>query len=233
MRMPKFGFSSYLRQPMPLFTFADFQQPDRLVSVGIDLTGSEKKPSGWCFLKGKTATTYRLRTDEELVAHTVAARPAVISIDAPLSLPLGRLSVFDEDPGRQEFGITRHCERQLLQRGIRSYPPLIKSMQHLTQRGMALAQLFRAQGYPVIEGYPGGAQDILGVPRKSKSLPLLIAGLAALGLEGAFTSGQLSHDELDAITAALVGHFYLDGQFEALGDARESYLIIPKLPTRP
>lgn len=71
------------------------------------------------------------------------------------------------------------------------------------------------------------------MPRKSKSLLLLIAGLAALGLEGAFTGGQLSHDELDAITAALVGHFYLDGQFEALGDARENYLIIPKLPTQP
>nr|GEX01773.1 hypothetical protein [Tanacetum cinerariifolium] len=52
-------------------------------------------------------------------------------------------------------------------------------------------------------------------------------------LEGTFTGGQLSHDELDAITAALVGHFYLDGQFEALGDARESCLIIPKLPTQP
>ena len=194
--------------------------------VGIDLTGSEKKASGWATLHNGVVHTRRIKSNADLIAATVEANPAVIALDSPLSLPKGRLSVYDDDPGRHIFGISRLCERQMLKRGIRSYPTLIRSMQQLTLRGMLLAHEFRALGFEVIECFPGGTQDILGLPRKQKGLADLVQGLVRLGINGDYESA--SHDEIDALTAALAGCFYLAGQYEALGDEEEGLLILPK-----
>jgi predicted nuclease with RNAse H fold len=95
---------------------------------------------------------------------------------------------------------------------------------------MRLAQALRERGAEVIESYPGAAQDIMRIPRKKSSLDDLRYGLAAFGLRGKFLDGEASHDELDAITSAVVGYFYLTGDVEALGNPSEDYLIIP-LPT--
>lgn len=197
--------------------------------MGIDLTGSESKPSGFCFLENGFAVTRKVRGDEEILELINNVKPAVISLDSPLSLPAGRISPFDDDPGRKLYGINRSCERLLLARGIRSYPPLLPSMQKLTQRGIKLAGLLRVRGYTVIESYPGGAQDILGIPRKSKGLDQLKNGLSLLGISGEYIQSNVSHDEIDAVTCALVGVFFLSGQYEALGNEVEGYLIIPKV----
>jgi dephospho-CoA kinase len=81
----------------------------------------------------------------------------------------------------------------------------------------------------VIESYPGAAQDILGIPRKRASLELLARGLAAFGISGSFSTNAVSHDELDAITSAVVGLFFWAGRFEALGNDNEEFLIIPEI----
>src|SRR2546426_10850970 len=65
------------------------------------------------------------------------------------SLPSGRLRVEDSDPGRIAHGIMRHCERALKKRGINVYPCLIRSMQALTARGIAMAAELRRRGIPV------------------------------------------------------------------------------------
>lgn len=201
--------------------------------VGVDLTGSESRASGWCLLAGNNAETRSLNTDDEIVRETIATNPHLISIDSPLSLPHGRNTVFDDDPGREEFGIVRHCERILKKRGVNVYPALIPSMQRLTARGIRLAQKFRSLGYPVIESYPGAAQDIMNIPRKHAGLAFLEEGLSAFGVVGDFTVTQVSHDELDAITSAIVGVFFWAGRFEALGDGAEEALVIPDLNADP
>lgn len=197
--------------------------------VGIDLTGSERRPSGWCLLQGRTATTRMLSTNDDIIADTIAEKADLVSIDSPLSLPTGRTSVEDTDPGRAEHGIMRYCERVLKQRGVNVYPALIPSMQRLTARGIGLAKVFRERGIPVIESYPGAAQDILNIPRKRASLELLREGLAEFGIEGGFLRDPVTHDELDAVTSALVGVFFWAGKFEALGDLVEEALVIPDL----
>ena len=153
----------------------------------------------------------------------------MISIDSPLSLPKGRLTVDDEDPGRKIYGITRACERMLKKRGVNVYPSLIRSMQGLTARGRTLAKYFRGYGIPVIESYPGAAQDIMRIPRKQAGLAFLRDGLAEFGIEGEFCDKTVSHDELDAITSAVVGLFFWSGKFEGLGNNEEEYLIIPNI----
>jgi uncharacterized protein YprB with RNaseH-like and TPR domain/predicted nuclease with RNAse H fold len=202
--------------------------PDSRI-VGIDLTGSEARPSGWALLERNLVVSGMLHTDEEILSHTIAARPKVVSIDSPLSLPVGRDCCSDDCACRAVGGITRHCERELKRRGVNVYPSLIQSMQKLTQRGMRLAASLREAGIEVIESYPGAAQDIMRIPRKKASLEMLRAGLDRFGIRGIRSNGALTHDELDAITSAVVGTFYLADAFEAIGTPEENYLIVPDI----
>ena len=197
--------------------------------VGIDLTGSEARGSGWCLLDGSKAEVAVLLADEEILDRTRSARPDLVSIDSPLCLPRGRTCVEDTDPGRDEFGIMRESERELKRRGINVYPCLIRSMQKLTARGIRLAGTLREQGIPVIESYPGAAQDIMRIPRKGAGAGWLKRGLRDFGVSGGYETEDVTHDELDAITSALVGTFHLAGMTEALGTEEEPPLIIPRL----
>src|SRR5207253_4805696 len=83
-------------------------------------------------------------------------------------------------------------------------------------------------GCKVIESYPGAAQDVLGIPRKKTSLEELKWGLSRAGIRGDFLTANITHDELDAITSALVGLFYLADDYIALGTTAEDYLIVPR-----
>ena len=201
--------------------------------VGIDLTGSEARPSGWCMLRGNFAETEMVATDEEMMTRISAISPSLVSINSPLSMPFGRIRVEDDDPGRSEFGIMRRCERELKRRGINVYPCLLPSMQALTRRGMRLAARLRRLGIPVIESYPGAAQDIMGIPRKGAGEAFLNAGLREFGVLGDFSTKSVRHDELDAITSALVGSFFLAEKYEALSGPSEGALIIPDLKAAP
>ena len=203
--------------------------PTELCIVGIDLTGSSARPSGWCELRGPVATTSMIGSDEEIMACIERARPDLVSIDSPLSLPLGRRRVEDDDPGRDEFGIMRSCERTLKRRGINVYPCLIPSMQRLTARGIRIAGALRERGIPVIESYPGAAQDIMNIPRKGAGVDFLRKGLELFGITGGYVRDKVTHDELDAITAAIVGVYFWTGRFEGLGNVDEDYLIVPNL----
>ena len=200
--------------------------------VGIDLSGSEKKRNtGWALLEGRKVEAILLQTDEEIIETTMKAAPDLISIDSPLSLPTGRDCTKDSCQCRK-FGITREAERILRHRGVYVYPSLIQSMQSLTERGIRLKKEFEKRGVAVIESYPGAAQDILRIIRKRVSLEDLKQGLEDIGLKGEFVKGDISHDELDAITSALVGYFYLADEYEGLGNKEEGYLIVPKIENR-
>ena len=180
-------------------------------------------------LDGAKAITETISTDEDLIQRTIDTRPDLISIDSPLCLPFGRQTVFDDDPTRDEFGIMRFCERELKRRGVNVYPSLLPSMQKLTARGIRLAEIFRSRGFPVIESYPGAAQDVMRIPRKGAGEEWLKLGLKNFGIRGAYATSKVTHDELDAITSALVGTFHLAELSEELGTPNEPPLIIPRL----
>lgn len=196
--------------------------------VGIDLTGSERRASGWALLEGQEVTTSLIRMDAELVERTIATRPDFVSIDSPLSLPGG---FADPDAcTRAGFPIYRACELGLKRMGISVFWCLLPSMKSLTMRGIALTQQFRAAGLKVIESYPGAAQDLLQIPRKGTSLQELKHGLHRAGIRGRYIIEKTSHDEVDAITSALVGLFYAAGEHISLGNPVEDYLIVPRSP---
>ncbi|HEX5413792.1 MAG TPA: ribonuclease H-like domain-containing protein [Terriglobia bacterium] len=188
--------------------------------VGIDLTGSEKRATGWALMDGASVTTKPIITDDELISETVAAKPDLVSIDSPLSLP--------ERYGEAGAPIYRKCELALKRMGISVFWCLLPSMEMLTRRGIGLAQALREAGCKVIESYPGAAQDILGIPRKKASLEELKWGLSRAGINGDFQTAKITHDEVDAITSALVGLFYLADEHMALGTITEDFLIVPR-----
>lgn len=199
--------------------------------VGVDLSGSEKKASGWALLRGDHAETKLIKTNEEIIKATIEAKPRIISIDSPLSIPEGR-HCFSDNCECRKFGIMRKCERMLRRRGVYVFPCLLPSMKSLTKRGMDLSKKFRRLGFRVIESYPGAAQDILGIIRKRINIDELKQGLIDFGIKGDFVNEKNNHDKLDAITSALVGHFYLANSYEALGSKIEGYLIVPKSTRR-
>jgi len=191
--------------------------------IGIDLTAGDKA-TGIAFLNGFEVQTCSLTTDEQILAFIRDRKPGIVSIDSPLGLPGGGETI---DPAA---GIVRVAERDLASIGIPAYPALIDSMEKLTLRGIRLKKAIEEFPNPprIIESYPGAAQDILCIPRKQKSLSLLREGLRRLGLRG-FGLDTLSHDEMDAITSAIVGRYYEAGQFEPMGIPSEAQLIVPKV----
>lgn len=200
--------------------------------IGIDLTGSEDKESGWAYMTGDYVECRRIKTDAELISTVINLKPDIVSVDSPLAYPKGRCCS-QKDCECSKYGIMRKSERMLRHFGITVYPCLIDSMIKLTTRGMKLAKTLREMGYTVIESYPGVAQDVLQIPRKGKTQEQFIhlkQGLASFGINGdLLTNIDISHDEVDAITSALVGYFYLNNQYIGLGNVDEDYLIVPRI----
>lgn len=187
--------------------------------MGVDLAGSVRRATGVCILRGMTARAYVAHSDEEILDAIERAKPELVPIDAPLSLPPGRKTIHDR---RGEH--LRECDRELQRRKIRFFPITLGPMRMLTERGMALKTKIEALGYRVVECYPGAAQDIWGLPRQHRDREGLVRGLEALGVRG--LNAELTGDELDAVTAALVGRWFLEGRGEMLGGA--DGIVIPQ-----
>jgi len=184
-----------------------------LVVVGIDLAGSPRRPTGLCLLRGMDAETHVVFSDDDILELVRRARPDLVPIDAPLSLPKGRQTIHDRSGEH-----LRDCDRELLKRGIRFFPITLGPMRMLTERGLALKRKLSAMGYRAVECYPGAAQDVWGLPRQHRDLQGLLAGLRKLGVRGLRKTA--TSDELDASTAALVGRRFLLGRGDMLGGTR-------------
>lgn len=189
-----------------------------LVIVGIDLAGSPRRPTGLCVLRGQTAETYVVFSDDEILDVVRRAQPTLVPIDAPLSLPKGRRTIHDRSGEH-----LRECDRALLFRGIRFFPVTLGPMRMLTERGPALKKGLTAIDYQAMECYPGAAQDLWRIPRQHQDRLGLLTGLRKLGLRSLKQSA--TSDELDAATAALVGRWFLFGQGVLLGG--ETGILIP------
>ena len=192
-----------------------------MIVIGVDLAGSERNPTGMCILRDLKIETKIVYTDEEIIDLIKSHGKALIAVDAPLSIPKGRKSI--DERSNIHF---RKCDKELLKRRIKFFPITLGPMRKLTKRGIKLKEKLLELGFEVIEVYPGGAQDILRIPRKTRGKEKLLEGLRKLGLKG--LSKTMTHHELDAVTAALVGKLYLEGNYEAFGDPSEGLIIMPK-----
>jgi predicted nuclease with RNAse H fold len=186
--------------------------------VGLDLAGVENRPTGFCLLIGTKAETSLVYSDQEIINKTILSKPKVVAVDAPLSLPPGRKTI--EDRAGSHF---RDCDTALLKKGIRFFPITLGPMRKLTERGIKLREILEKAHLTVIEVYPGGAQDVLGLPRKQQGLTRLKEGLEALGIKG--LSDSMSDHELDAVTCAFVGRLFLEGKSVIYGTVEQGIIM--------
>ena len=196
-----------------------------MIVVGLDLAGSQTRPTGFCRLTEMHAETALLYADEEILLKVEESHTKVIAVDAPLSLPPGRKSI--EERTREHL---READRELLRRGIKFFPITLGPMRKLTERGMRLKAILEVSGYRVFEAYPGGAQDILGISRKQLGLDKLKTGLEMQGITG--LRDRLSDHELDAATCALVAKMYVDGNAVVYGDPIQGIVMPPGEKTK-
>ncbi|MCX8202135.1 MAG: DUF429 domain-containing protein, partial [Candidatus Caldarchaeum sp.] len=193
-----------------------------LVFLGVDLAGVETRPSGMASLDQQLRVKTWLRyLDAEILEDVDRLRPAVVGLDAPLGLPRGRESL--EKRGPPHF---RVCDIELRKRGIKFFPVTIGAMRTLTARGIKLAAEIRRRDIAVFEAYPGGIQDVLGLPRKHKNLRQLVKGLRKLGIKG--LDEKVSGDEADAVTCAYAAYLWHEGRCEEIGEPDEGIIILPR-----
>jgi predicted nuclease with RNAse H fold len=186
--------------------------------VGLDLAGVETRPTGFCTLEDWNVKTCVVYGDEEIIMKIQRTKPRIVAVDAPLSLPAGRKSI-DERTGTH----FRECDRELLRRRIRFFPVTLGPMRKLTSRGIKLRKTLESMHFKVVEVYPGGAQDVLGIPRKQEGLDKLRSGLKKLRIKG--VTNAMSADELDAITCAYVGKLYLEGKALTYGSDDQTIIM--------
>jgi uncharacterized protein len=198
-------------------------EPGRRTVVGLDLAGAPGRRTGCCVLRGTRAQLSVAYDDDEVLRRARDAHPALVIIDAPLSLPKGRATLNDRSGPH-----LRVCDRELLRRRIRFFPLTLGPMRMLTERGMRLAREFARDGFAVVEGYPGASQDLLGIPRKNAGIAPLRRGLLRLGLRGDVRKQRVTHDELDAATIAWVGQRYLERRALVIGDPLEGLMVLPR-----
>lgn len=180
----------------------------KLRAVGLDLSGSEDRPSGWCVIgEARLVQVSTLRKNYEILREIRATMPDVIAIDAPLTRPAN-------------FGF-RKVDLLLMKRGGRPLPPLMPGMRRLTLRAIKLASEIRKEGFNVIETHPDTIAKILGVKRDLMSIVNFFA-------RNNFTvpKESLTKHELDAMLAALTAYLYLVGEADVL-KTEDGAVVIP------
>jgi predicted nuclease with RNAse H fold len=171
--------------------------------AGIDLAALSRNQTGVCLFDGESFEPGTLYGDDEILCYVHEHRPRVIAIDAPLTLPRGRCCFDDACCGTRKI---RECDRMLISRGYRVFPPGFSFMKQLTLRGKSLKE--QLPDFEVIEVHPRTTMRILG-PRE-------------------FPKARTEH-ERDACAAALCAFLYAKGECEVLGDD-EGVVVIPCAP---
>jgi predicted nuclease with RNAse H fold len=181
--------------------------------IGIDLAASSRNPSGWALLKGNTVKTSLVYTDSEILEKIVRNHPALIAIDAPLSLP-------------EKGTFFRKAEREMIRKGYRVFPPNLPAMKKLALRAIRLNRLIEEKRYKTIEVHPTSTRKALQMLLKDwKAIQEI---LKTLGLKGELETRPLATHEIDAVTAALTAVLHLKSQTERVGDEEKGYITVPK-----
>jgi predicted nuclease with RNAse H fold len=184
------------------------------VYAGVDLSATAKRETAVCVVRvGTSAEFFQVRTDVELLELLARASPRFVAIDAPLTLP---------STGR---GL-RRCDAEVSRMGVPILPPAMGPMRMLSERGARVAGLLRERGVRVIEVYPRGVQRTLGLIGRGERPSSVVAQRIA-SLLGVRVAEELSVDEIDALTCALVAFLHDVNKTVELGDPEEGTIVMP------
>lgn len=208
--------------------------------VALRCPGTREPPQYLQHLRQHTITD----ADIAAAVASASASPAVIAIDAPLSLPADVMAALRGAAATSGAGggpYTRAAERAGVWSTLGVRPLPVSFLGGLTFRAIMLVPRLRAAwpGAAIIEVFPTATLAALGLRlprgRESRLRKTSVAARrsALRGLAGYIDGvedleGELaSADELDALAAALTGVRYLEGAFVAVGDASEGQIVLP------
>jgi predicted nuclease with RNAse H fold len=165
--------------------------------VGLDLASKETNPTGFALYDDGYVITTIVYTDIQIIDSTIRSYPELIAMDAPLTYSEGY----------------REAERELIRRGIKSFPP--NFIKELTFRAIKL----KAKLGNVIEVFPSAFYKIMEV--NENQLERFVR----------FEHKPRTKHELDATACCITAAMFLDGKTEAIGD-KGAKIIIPKNPKK-
>lgn len=209
--------------------------------IGLDLTASARRPTSFAVLdEGRRLVGLgELKSDAELLALVEAYREAWVGVDAPLGLPRGLHCLERACPcASQPDHAFRACEAELRRRGIPCFYTVKGSIiAPMVYRAVRLRRQWEAQGVPVLEVFPYAVKVVLwgraavrqmGRKTTASGLARLRAALARELPQVRWEAWDWSHDRCDALLCAYTVALYRCGEAEAIGDADEGQLVLPR-----
>jgi len=205
--------------------------------LGIDLTSSAARPSGYAVLGegARLVEVGSVASDAQILRLAARWQPQFVAIDAPIGLPRG-LCCLEKScaclPAAADG--KRVCEREVSRRGIGIFFTTKRSIiKRMAYRAIELRRRLENEGVRVLEVFPYASKVLLfGRPLPKKTTA---DGLAYLRhrLEGLMddlsTRGPLTHDELDAVVAAYTAYLKDRGRAEEVGDPVEGAICLPRV----
>ncbi|UCF64684.1 MAG: DUF429 domain-containing protein [bacterium] len=214
--------------------------------IGLDPSASPIKASGISVINsvGKVVFLGKWHENEELL-KIIASFPDstdTIAIDGPLQPPheLRRCCFSAESaecPHQQTTPFKgRYCEQLLLKRGFRCFVSSKNSFaKKWMERCFQLNDFLHELALETIEVFPHATRKILfpelqGRKQKREFRTRLQVQLEGIGIKFPAPPKIYSHDELDAVLAAITNVLYVQGKTEKLGDEQDGYIHIPRNP---
>lgn len=172
--------------------------------AGIDLSGSEKRFSGFAVMDGfNLLYVTKLKSNEEILNAVYNWGVNVVAIDSPFSHSNGY----------------RDVDLLMKKKGFKVLPPGWRGMKKLVDRCIYLMENMVRRGIVVIETHPNSCLKSSGcltydnLFRKLSLNPIL----------------GLSRDELDAIVAALVAVMYTRGETISIKASDGEIHLLPRI----
>jgi predicted nuclease with RNAse H fold len=202
---------------------------------GLDLTSGEQKPSACVSIDDnlRIIKTALISGDSDIISLIKELQPAVIAIDAPLSLPEGLCCLNEKCPCKTAHEYKgRRSERMLAKIRIPCYFTTKQSIiKDMVMRAIEFRRQLEKQGFTVIEVYPYASKRRLFGQLKPKTtsagIRQLREAISKLLQADTVLIEKWNHDLCDAAIAAYTGLLYISGDTEKLGNDIEGYIFIP------
>ncbi|MEM2878152.1 MAG: DUF429 domain-containing protein [Candidatus Hadarchaeales archaeon] len=178
--------------------------------IGLDLSGSPIRKTGFAIISGRNIELGTLKTDDEIIGLCLKRNPEIVAIDAPLSMP--------------KSGCLRSSDREMIRRGLRVFPPTFSGMISLTRRGISISSSLGSAGIKVIEVHPRSSGILLFRSCKREDW---IRGMRKMGF---YPKPAKTEHEIDACLAAITGYLHLRGRTKTVGCHEEGEMVIPSAP---
>lgn len=206
--------------------------------IGLDLTSSQLKPSGYAILtqNGALLELGYLERDVDVICTVKNHNPLVVAVDSPLGFPKGMCCLEEScDCTSMWDNKGRRGERILSAMGIPLYYTTKRSIiKKMVYRAIKLQSELITHCDQIIEVYPYASKIFLfgkNIPKKTTGIGLefLYQQLNKLipGIES--YRNYLSHDIYDALVAAYTGYLYHNHKTKSLGISEEACIVVPDI----